>query len=371
MKRLTTGCLTVDLRMYRHSGIGRYLRNLFPLLLPLLEADRVRVLSKRKIIGTPAWLADPRVELKEEPARIYSVNEQMMGLRGAYRDTSLLWVPHYNVPLTYGRPMVVTMHDIAPLAMPEILRNKIKQMYARLLIERAAHCAAKILCVSEFTAAELRERLGVPIEKIVVTHPGLDAGWPEQAAAHVEADGLPYVLFVGNLKPNKNLGILLRAFAKVQDAVPYRLVLAGKMRGFGTNDDAVLRQAEAMGDRVRFTEEVSDEELISLYAGATALCLPSLYEGFGLPLLEAMRLGCPVLCSRAGSLPEVAGEAALYFDPRDDEELAERLIQVGDASLMERLRRSGKIQVEKFSFARCAEQTSAVLNAAMAEVPGP
>jgi glycosyltransferase involved in cell wall biosynthesis len=371
MKRLTTGRLTVDLRMYRHSGIGRYLRNLLPLLLPLLDADRVRFLSKREIIGSPAWLADPRIEFKEEPARIYSVNEQMMSLRGVYRGTSLLWVPHYNVPLTYDGPMVVTIHDIAPLAMPEILGgNKTKQMYARLLIERAVRCATKILCVSEFTASELRERLGVPREKIVVTHPGIDAGWPEQAVPHLEADGLPYVLFVGNVKPNKNLGLLLRAFAKVQDVVPYRLVLAGKMRGFGTNDDAVLRQAEAIGDRVRFTGEISDEELISLYAGATALCLPSLYEGFGLPLLEAMHLGCPVLCSRAGSLPEVAGEAALYFDPRDDEELAKRLIQVGDASLLQRLRESGKIQADKFNFARCAEQTAAVLNSATAKVPG-
>ena len=125
-----------------------------------------------------------------------------------------------------------------------------------------------------------------------------------------------------------------------------------------------------MGDRVRFTGEVSDEELISLYAGATALCLPSLYEGFGLPLLEAMRLGCPVLCSNAGSLPEVAGEAALYFDPRDEVELAQRLIQVGDTVWMERLRQAGRIQVEKFSFARCAEQTAAVLNVTLTEVRG-
>jgi glycosyltransferase involved in cell wall biosynthesis len=186
----------------------------------------------------------------------------------------------------------------------------------------------------------------------------------------VEEEGLPYVLYVGNVKPNKNLGLLLRAFARVRDAVPYRLVLAGRMRGFGTNDEAVIRQAEAMGDRVRFTDEISDEELISLYAGARALCLPSKYEGFGLPLLEAMQMECPVLCSSAGALPEVAGESALYFDPNDDAELAKRLLQVEDFRLMDGLRKAGRVRVEEFSFARCAEQTATVLNRTMAEAHG-
>jgi glycosyltransferase involved in cell wall biosynthesis len=124
-----------------------------------------------------------------------------------------------------------------------------------------------------------------------------------------------------------------------------------------------------MGDRVRFTDEISDKELISLYAGACALCLPSLYEGFGLPLLEAMQLGCPVLCSTSGALPEVAGEAALYFDPKNDASLAERLLQIEDSVLMNGLRQAGRTRVEKFSFAHCAAQTATVLNKVMLETP--
>jgi len=367
MTKPTVRCLTVDLRMYQHSGIGRYLRNLFPQLLPLLEADRIRILSRRELLGETAWLQDGRVELVEEPARVYSVAEQILRLKGVYRQTSVLWVPHYNVPLYYGGPTVVTIHDVAPLAMPEILGNSLKRAYAKLLIARAVKQAAAILCVSEFTARELRERLSVPAEKITVTYPGLDMGWPKMAIPHVEANGVPYVLCVGNVKPNKNLGFLLRTFAGIRESVPYRLVLAGKMRGFGTEDLAVIRQAEEMGDRVRFTEEISDDELISLYAGASALCLPSLYEGFGLPLLEAMQLGCPVLCSTAGSLPEIAGDAALYFDPRSEAELAKRLLQVEDSAAMDELRRAGRVRVEQFSFARCAEQTARVLNRTMAE----
>lgn len=362
MKTPAPRCFTADMRMYRHSGIGRYLRNLFPLLLPLLHADRIRVMGESGLFADAPWLKDSRIEFVEEHAKIYSPGEQMMGLRNAYRHTHLLWVPHYNGPIYYSRPMVVTVHDVAPLALPEILSNDAKRAYAALLIKRAVKQAAALLCVSEFTASELRTRLHALPEKITVAHPGLDSEWPTSAAPHIEADGVPYLLYVGNVKPNKNLGFLLRAFSRVCDAVPYRLVLAGRMRGFGTSDHAVVRQAESMGDRVRFTDEISDAGLISLYAGARALCLPSLYEGFGLPLLEAMRLGCPILCSTAGSLPEVAGDAALYFDPHDEVALAQRLLEVNDENLMQKLRAAGRSRVTLFSFQDCAVRSAVVMN---------
>jgi glycosyltransferase involved in cell wall biosynthesis len=362
IESLTVRCLTADLRMYRHSGIGRYLRNLFPLLLPKLDADRIRVLGRQSILGDAPWLQDPRIEFVEESAPIYSVAEQTMGLRGAYRATDLLWAPHYNAPLIHRGPMVVTMHDVAPLAMPSILGNAVKRAYAKLLIERAVKQADAILCVSEFTATELRERLGIHAGKLTVTHPGLDTNWPHAAPPHTEVDGAPYLLYVGNVKPNKNLGLLLRAFARVMDQLPYRLVLAGKMRGFGTSDEPVIQQATALSNRVRFTDEISDSELISLYAGASALVLPSLYEGFGLPLLEAMQLGCPVLCSTAGSLPEVAGNAALYFDPRSEDELVDKLYEVSNTARIEELRQAGFAQVKQFSFEECARRTAGVMN---------
>lgn len=310
-------------------------------------------------------MSDPRVEVVESGAGIYSVGEQALAWGGAYRDTDLLWVPHFNVPLLYRGKMAVTLHDIAPLVMPEILSSAVKRRYAKLLIERAASRAAALFCVSEFTRSEVIARVSGDSRKITVTRPGLDADWPQTSVPHVEADGVPYVLYVGNVKPNKNLGLLLRAYRQIAAEVPYRLLLAGKMRGFGTGDDAVLREAEEMGERVRFAGEVPDAELQRMYAGAQALVLPSLYEGFGLPVLEAMQLGCPVLLSTAGSLPEVGGDAALYFDPRSVEELAGCLLQVRDRAKMEELRQKGRLRVQEFSFARCAEETAAVLNRLM------
>ncbi len=353
--------LTADLRMFRHSGIGRYLRNIFPHLLPLLAADRVRVLGPHGIFTDASWINDPRIEVFAAPAAIYSVQEQALGLRGAYRNTDLLWVPHYNAPLWHRGRMIVTIHDIAPLAMPEILSSALKRSYAKLLIERAVKQAAAVLCDSQFTRDELAG-LGVAAEKMTVVSLGLDSDWPTSAPPHRETDGVPYLLFVGNVKPNKNLGLLLRAFAAVQDRIPFRLLLAGRMHGFGTGDQTVLSHAEAMGDRVRFTGEIDDATLQSLYAGAATLVLPSLYEGFGLPVLEAMQLGCPVLASAASSLPEVGGDAALYFDPRSESQLAQCLLQACDAAAMGELRRRGHERVTHFSFVRCAQQTAAVMN---------
>ena len=219
-----------------------------------------------------------------------------------------------------------------------------------------------ILCVSAFTAKELQQRVGTDPAKLNVIHPGLDEQWPTHAEPHREPDGVPYFLFVGNIKPNKNLATLLSAFSQVSARLPHRLVIAGRIHGFGSGDDAVLRQAESLGDRVRFTGEIPDSELIALYSGASALVFPSLYEGFGLPLLEAMQMGCPVMSSNAASLPEVAGDAALYFDPRSVESLADCLLRVQDEALMHQLRIDGKTRAKEFSYARCAQHTAAILN---------
>jgi glycosyltransferase involved in cell wall biosynthesis len=352
--------LTADLRMYRHSGIGRYLRNLFPLLLPQLNADEVHVLANPELLGDAPWLTDPRVHLTKTSARIYSHKEQHL-LTTVPRG-HLLWVPHFNGPILRRGPMVVTIHDIAPLAMPQILSNPLKRAYAKLLIRRAVSQASAILCASDFTRSELSTRLAVPTTKMTVTHLGLDADWPTSAPPHLEPDAVPYLLYVGNVKPNKNLSLLLSALAAVRDRLPHRLLIAGKSEGFGTGDETVLRQAKSLGDRVRFLGQIPDADLQSLYAGASALVLPSLYEGFGLPLLEAMSLDCPILSSTAGSLPEIARDAALYFNPHSPTELAANLLRIQDTAAMNNLRTLGRARLQHFSFQTCATQTATVLN---------
>ena len=359
--------LTIDLRMFRHSGIGRYLRNLVPLLLPQLHADSIQVLAAPGLLSGMDWLADPRVHAIEVSAPVYSLSEQFLPLRSLYRNAGLLWVPHYNVPFAWRGPLAVTIHDLAPIALHETFTSSIKRRYARLLMENAVARAAAILTVSRFTADELCKLLHADPARITVTYPGIDESWPaaNSAAPRKDRPGQPYFLYVGNVKPNKNLRTLLTAFQMVMDGLPHRLILAGRVAGFETEDEAVFKQAESLGDRIHWAGEVSDLDLIDLYRGASALVLPSLYEGFGLPLLEAMQLGCPVLSSNAASLPEIAGDAALYFDPRDPSSLAELLLQLTHSTVnpvADSLRQAGYRRVAGFSFSRCAAETASVLN---------
>jgi glycosyltransferase involved in cell wall biosynthesis len=173
---------------------------------------------------------------------------------------------------------------------------------------------------------------------------------------------------VGNVKPNKNLGLLLRAFKQVQNKIPHRLVIVGRISGMRTVDDEVVREAASFGDRVHLTGEVSDAQLMQYYRGAEAFVFPSLYEGFGLPLLEAMSLGCPVLCSNSSSLPEVAGDAALYFDPKVPAELAKAMLDIaGNETLRTALVEKGSMRLSMFRYSDCARRTAEVLNKLMAE----
>ena len=365
--------LTIDCRMWRHSGIGRYLRNVVPQIVAQLECSRIQVLAPRELLAGEPFLDDARVRLTEFAAPIYSTREQLAPWTGLYRNAGLLWIPHYNAPLAYRGRLVATVHDLAPIRMREALSNAVKRTYARLLIANTARRAEHLFTVSDFTARDLAEHLAVPHERVTVTPLGLDRHWATATTVpHREPDGVPYVLFVGNIKPNKNLSLLLSAVQRMPRERALRVVVAGKVEGFSTGDEVVRQQAAKMGDRVRLAGQVTDTELRALYRGAQALCLPSLFEGFGLPVLEAMALGCPVVCSDATSLPEVAGESALLFDPQAygaADRLAELLQSVQDPAVANELRRRGLLQAQRFSFARCARDTAAQLQTMLTGEP--
>jgi glycosyltransferase involved in cell wall biosynthesis len=349
--------------MYRMSGIGRYQRNIIPLLLPQLKIENVRVIGDISQLKSEPWTRDPRVEILSSKARIYGLSEQMLALSGSLRRTDILWVPHYNVPLLYRGKLLVTIHDVCPLALRGALDSSLKRTFAKVLFQNVARRADEVFCVSEFTSKEVQKYLGIPQAKVHVTHPGLEARWDDSASSD-ERVRTPYLLCVGNIKPHKNIGALLKAFNKVRDHIPHRLVIVGKLEGLVTADKGVVREAEKLGsDRVELTGEISDQRLKQLYRGADSFILPSLYEGFGLPVLEAMALNCPVLCSNASALPEVAGDAALYFDPRDVDDLANKLLRItSDGALRAELIERGLRRIQQFSYQDCAKRTADVIN---------
>ncbi|MFO7171230.1 MAG: glycosyltransferase family 1 protein, partial [Chloroflexota bacterium] len=247
------------------------------------------------------------------------------------RPPDTLFVPAHVLPL--GTPLartraVVTIHDLGYLRFPEA-HTRLGRIYLRLSTVWSARVARRVIAVSEATRSDLVRLARVPPEKVTVIHHGLTErfwrrGEPDEqqrARARAIAGGdEPYFLYVGTLQPRKNLVRLIEAFARVigeGDGAAncrLRLVIAGK-RGW-LAEPIERRAAElGLGDRVRFAGYVPDEDLPALMAGALAFVFPSLYEGFGLPVLEAMAAGTPVLTSTTSSLPEVAGGAALLVDP--------------------------------------------------------
>jgi glycosyltransferase involved in cell wall biosynthesis len=221
--------------------------------------------------------------------------------------------------------------------------------------------ANKVLTVSEFTKSELVRLTSCKKDNIFVTYNGVDKSW-----FNVEKKKSPlpgsYILYVGNVKPHKNLNSLIEAFEHIKDQIPHRLVVVGKKEGFITADNDITLKAEKLEDRVHFTGFVNDDLLKQFTVHADAMVFPSLYEGFGLPPLEAMAVGCPVLASEAASIPEVCGEAAIYFDPQNPQEIGGKVVSfLKNIPKREELIVKGKNRAQKFSWEKCAEQTLLVL----------
>ena len=340
--------LTVDARMLHASGVGTYIQNLLPRLVAHLPETQFCFIGDVNALRALFGQAE-RVHVSECKAPIYSPREQFDLLRLIPRDTEVFWSPHFNIPLGYRGKLLVTVHDVFHLAMPEFVGGLHKQLYARMIFNAVGRKASAILTDSAFTGAELTRFIKKP-PPIYPVHLGVDKAWfklPTTPRPHPR----PYLLFVGNVKPHKNVRGLIEAFARLAPACSYDLIIIGQREGFITADTQVAEQARALGDRVTFTGWLTDPQLKQYVAHANALVLPSFYEGFGLPPLEAMACGTPVIVSRAASLPEVCDDAALYCDPHSPRDIADKIERLmSDEALREDLRQKGLARAKTFSW---------------------
>jgi glycosyltransferase involved in cell wall biosynthesis len=357
--------IAIDSRMYRSSGIGTYIRNIIPYIVEGLPNESFALIGNLQELADVAACYGKRVRLIRSSAPIYSLAEQCDLVRSLPVETKLFWSPHYNIPLFYRGKLLVTIHDVFHLAMPQFVEGLHKRLYARMMFAALKEKASEIICDSTFTEKELNRFTGVNRNKTSVIHIGVSKFWFAKKQDY-PPHPRPYILYVGNVKPHKNLSRLIEAFALIMNSIPIDLVIVGKTEGFVTKDNHVEGQAQKLGDRVRFTGVINDYALRNYYSNALTLVLPSLYEGFGLPPLEAMACGCPVIVSNTASLPEVCGDAVLYCEPLDPTDIAEKILLLArDTELRNTLTQKGLERARNFTWQKCALETTRVIERIM------
>jgi glycosyltransferase involved in cell wall biosynthesis len=348
------------------SGIGTYISELVPRMIAARPDFHFVLLGPASVLAALPSADAPNVRVVALDAPIYSAREQVALALRAPRESTLFWSPHYNIPLAWRGRLLVTVHDLAHVALPQLFGGYHRQLYARFMLRRVSRVATAVITPSEFTHREFQRLLGGRQVKPEVVHNGVSIKWFNLAPTP-RPYARPYLLYVGNVKPHKNLGRLLEAFAKLTVRVDSDLLILGKVEGLRTADANVLAAVERLHPRVQLMGAVSQAALEQYLAHAAALVLPSLYEGFGLPPLEAMACGCPAVVARAGALPEVCGDAAGYFDPLDPSSIADAIEQVlTDRGLRERLRCRGVERARRFSWDESARSTLAIVDRVLA-----
>lgn len=356
----------------RHGhGITRYSRSLFRALRSTqasLDVVPVTSWSPESIEGFDALREETGIEVLPWGRRLTPLAWTLLGMPAIERwltpGFDLLHVLALGYPVPSRLPWVVTIHDIGPLTHPQYFPKSDAALMRRGL-RQAARSASAMICVSKATADEVEAYLGGRVsDRLHVVGEGVTRrarSSPEGPQVEI-ADGLPggtpFLLAAGGASPRKNLGRLLSSFEGLADRIPHHLVLVGG-DGWGHCDLAARIEASSFRDRIHRLGYVTDDQLGALYGAAAAFVHVSLFEGFGLPLLEAMEARCPVVTSSVSSLPEVAGDAAVLVDPHDVEAISEGILEVvSSADLSAELVEKGEVRVSEFTWEACARQVA-------------
>lgn len=280
------------------------------------------------------------------------------------RKLDLMHSMAFVTPFVAPCPTVVTVYDLSFLHFPERF-PALQRWYLTSQTKRSCRAAKRVITISESSRQDVHTFFDVPLSQIDVVYPGVNGRYrplsPEQITSFRQKNNLPerFILHVGTLQPRKNIPTLLEALATLDDK-DIHLVLAG---GKGWFYDEIFVQIEALGlvDRVIFPGYVADEDLPLWYNAATLFAFPSVYEGFGMPVVEAMACGTPVVASDASSIPEAVGDAGLLFNPQDAGELAERMASVlNDSTMSATMRTKGLKHAKQFSWEEAGQETAVI-----------
>ncbi len=351
----------IDARKYFDFGIGTYIRNLascfdrqeqdrFTYFAAPQDAEIIRRTHRGKTI----------VNLSGK----YSLGELIsVSFQANRAGISLFHAPHYTLPFGLSMRRVVTIHDVIHLRFPEYF-SPVQRAYARVMIGHACRAADAVIVDSAFAGKELLRYIPCPPGKVHVIPlgvsgdfaPSLDNASADDFRRKHNINGR-FLLYVGSLKPHKNVSALIRSISALRGRTHVQVVCVGER----LEENAPLHSlciSAGVGDRVRSLGWLAEPDLIAAYRAASALVMPSLYEGFGFPVLEAMACGTPVIASNAASIPEVIGDAGILLDPTAQGDLAAAMVSVlDDSSLRDSLREKGLRRAKLFTWNRCAERT--------------
>lgn len=306
--------LVIDCRMINMSGIGTYLKNIIP---GLIESDCFDITCMGySNIKEFNWF--DKVKYIRLNSKILSIAEQFE-LTWKIPSCDLFWSPNWNIPLlfTKAKSRIVTIHDVYHLANAGEF-SKLNIAVVKIYMKFIRTFYDNIITVSNFSKSEINQYAKISLEKISVIYLAVDDNYTKFVPDFETND--QYMLYVGNVKPHKNLLLSLKAFNEIEDK-NLKFYIVGKRDGFITNDNSLNEIIETLKERVFFTGEISDSELKTYYKNAKLFLFPSKYEGFGLPILEAMKFNLPIISSSCASIPEVAGDGVIYFDAFNQHDL--------------------------------------------------
>lgn len=364
----------IDARLFgtaQAAGIGTYTEELVGNLIKVDPDNRYTTFVTPETAAVFPFYS-PNLTKRAVPFRHYTIAEQLFYPKLLSRaGLDLIHYTNFNTPILFRQvPSIVTIHDLTLWFYPgRKHRSPLYRWAYRYIIKRSCMNAARIIAVSQGTKQDIIKYLGISPDQIDVIYEGVSPRLcavvePQRIEIIKTKYGIssPFFLYVGQWRAHKNLVRLIRAFAILRRRynLDYQLVLVGKQDPLAPEVSDTIKQL-GLQDSVITTGYIADTNLPDFYAAAEAFVFPSLYEGFGLPPLEAMARGTPVVSSNASVMPEVLGNAALYFDPLNIEDIAAKLYQFATSfRIKQELKERGPAQVRKYSFPRMAKETLAV-----------
>jgi len=350
------------------AGVGHYTYYLVKSLLKLDKKNQYILFFDWRVKETGEFV-QKNVKIKHFPFSQYNkflpfaYSHMLISAYLVKEGLDVFHSPIASLPLTYPKKSIVTVHDLAIYKNPSWFPSQI--FSTKLLVPQSLRKADKVIAVSDSTKKDLRNIFNVKKNKLKVVHEGVVVKKITLKSSRIDSIKKfklwsNYILFIGTMEPRKNLATLLRAYKKLtanSQFKKYQLVLAGA-KGYKSNETFDLIKGLKLGKQVKYIGYVSHNQKIDLMSRANCFAFPSSYEGFGLPVLEAMALGTPVITSNVSSLPEVAGNAALLVDPEKEEEIVKTLKKLlSNKKLQASLKKRGLERIKEFSWERSAKET--------------